>query len=83
LGPVRLRISFNNSLGQALISNRELEVFKLLGRGHGERQIPEEMHICVRTVQAFCARIKQKLKLSSATEMLREATRWHDRQQEK
>jgi DNA-binding NarL/FixJ family response regulator len=64
-----------------LLSDRELEVFELLGRGCTTRQIVEEMHISFRTVQAFCARIKEKLKLSNATEMLREAMRWHDSQQ--
>jgi hypothetical protein len=34
-------------------------------------------------VQAFCARIKEKLKLSSGTELLREALRWHDSEEEK
>jgi hypothetical protein len=35
----------------------------------------------MKTVQAFCARIKEKLTLTSATELLREAVRWHDNQQ--
>jgi len=55
-----------------------LEVFQLLGRGFGTRQIAEELHVGFRTVQTFCARIKEKLRLSSATELLREAMRWHD-----
>jgi DNA-binding NarL/FixJ family response regulator len=62
------------------LSNRELEVFQLLSRGFSTRQIAAELHISFRTVQAFCARIKDKLSLSSATELLREALRWHDRQ---
>ena len=66
-----------------LLSDRELEVFKLLGRGLSTRQIAEELNIGFRTVQSFSARIKVKLKLSNATEMLREAMRWHDGQQEK
>jgi DNA-binding NarL/FixJ family response regulator len=61
-----------------LLSNRELEVFHLLGRGLGTKQIAEEMNISFKTAQAFRARIKEKLKLSSATELLRAATRWHD-----
>jgi DNA-binding NarL/FixJ family response regulator len=65
------------------LSDRELEVFHLLGRGFSTRQIAEEMHISFRTVQAFCARIKGKLNLSSATELLREAMRWHNSQDSK
>jgi DNA-binding NarL/FixJ family response regulator len=64
-----------------LLSNRELEVFQLLGRGFGTRQIAEEMHVGFKTVQAFRARIKEKLKLASATALVCEATRWHDSQQ--
>ena len=65
------------------LSDRELEVFQLLGRGYSTRQIADELHVSFKTVQAFCARIKEKLALSSATELLREAVRWHDSQHEK
>ena len=36
------------------------------------------LHISIKTVQAYCARIKDKLKLANATELLREAVRWND-----
>ncbi|MGD1085548.1 MAG: response regulator transcription factor [Verrucomicrobiota bacterium] len=62
------------------LSDRELEVFHLLGRGFGTRQIAGELHVNFRTVQTFCARIKKKLGLSNATKLLREATSWLDRQ---
>jgi DNA-binding NarL/FixJ family response regulator len=61
-----------------ILSDRELEVFQLLGRGLSTRQIAEELHVGFKTVQSFCARIKEKLKLSSANELLRESVRWHD-----
>ncbi|EEF62622.1 response regulator transcription factor [Pedosphaera parvula] len=64
----------------AQLSDRELEVFQLLGRGLSTRQIADDLHISFKTVQAFCARIKEKLKLANATELLREAIRWHDSQ---
>jgi DNA-binding NarL/FixJ family response regulator len=64
------------------LSDRELEVFQLLGRGFSTRQIADELHVSLKTVQAFCARIKEKLKLLNATELLREAVRWHDSHQE-
>jgi DNA-binding NarL/FixJ family response regulator len=64
-----------------LLSDRELEVFQLLGRGFSTRQIADELHVSFKTVQAFSARIKEKLGLSGATELLREAVRWHDSQQ--
>ncbi len=60
------------------LSDRELEVFEMLGEGRGTRQIGEALHVSVKTVQAYCARIKEKLNLASATELLREAVRWHE-----
>jgi len=60
------------------LSDRELEVFEKLGQGIGTRQISEEFRVSIKTVQAYCARIKEKLDLGSATELLREAVRWHD-----
>jgi DNA-binding NarL/FixJ family response regulator len=65
------------------LSDRELEVFQLLGRGYTTRQIADDLHVSFKTVQAFCARIKEKLRLANATELLREALRWHDQRQGK
>ncbi len=65
------------------LSNRELEVFQLLGLGHNTRQIADHLHVGFKTVQAYCARIKEKLKLANATELLREAIRWQESQQSK
>ena len=60
------------------LSDRELEVFEMLGEGQGTRQIAETLRVSVKTVQAYCARTKEKLNLSSATELLREAIRWNE-----
>jgi DNA-binding NarL/FixJ family response regulator len=64
-----------------LLSNRELEVFQLLGVGQNTRQISDHMHVGFKTVQAYCARIKEKLNLANANELLREAVRWQENQQ--
>jgi DNA-binding NarL/FixJ family response regulator len=64
----------------AELSDRELEVFKLLGVGRETRQVAEALNVSIKTVQAYCARIKQKLGLSTAGELVREAIRWHERQ---
>jgi len=66
----------------ATLSQRELEVFQLLGRCSGTKQIARELQISYKTVQTFCARIKTKLKLANFTELHREAVRWHDSRQE-
>ena len=60
------------------LSDRELEVFQLLGQGYETRQIAETLKIGMKTVQGYCARIKEKLKLANAAELLREAVRWHE-----
>ena len=60
------------------LSDRELEVFDMLGRGLSTRQIAETLRISLKTVQAYCARMKEKLSLDSGTELLREAIRWND-----
>jgi len=66
------------ALPVAELSDRELEVFDMLGRGLGTRQIAVTLGISLKTVQAYCARMKEKLNLDSGTELLREAIRWND-----
>lgn len=58
------------------LSDRELQVFEKLGQGIGTRQIADDFHVSVKTIQEYCARIKEKLQLNNATELLREAVRW-------
>ena len=60
------------------LSDRELEVFQLLGKGCETRLVAERMNVSMKTVQAHCAHIKEKLKLSNAAELLREAVRWQE-----
>jgi len=60
----------------ALLSNRELEVFELLGRGLAVRQIAERLHRSVKTVETHRERIMRKLRLNSAPELMRRAVEW-------
>jgi DNA-binding NarL/FixJ family response regulator len=69
--------TLNHSAIESL-SDRELEVFDKLGHGIGTQQIADDFRVSVKTIQTYCARIKEKLNLNSATELLREAVRWHD-----
>ncbi len=62
------------------LSDRELEVFRQLGQGHETRRIAESLGLSIKTVQVYCARIKEKLNLANATELLREAVRWWEGQ---
>jgi DNA-binding NarL/FixJ family response regulator len=58
------------------LSDRELEVFTLLGQGHGTRAISEKLHLSVKTVESHRAHIKEKLKLKSAMELIHNAIHW-------
>ena len=60
------------------LSDRELEIFQLLGTGADSRGIAKRLQISIKTVQAHCANIKDKLELENATELLREAIRWNE-----
>jgi DNA-binding NarL/FixJ family response regulator len=62
------------------LSDRELEVFQLLGGGYSTRQISEHLHVGFKTVQGYSARIKEKLNLSNINELMREAIRWQENQ---
>ncbi len=59
-----------------VLSDRELEVFELTGRGFGTRDIAEKLHLSVKTVESYRARIKIKLNLSSAAELMQHAVQW-------
>ena len=61
------------------LSDRELEVFRALGQGTGTAQIATDLHLSLKTVQAYCARIKTKLGLSNVHELMREAVRFVER----
>jgi DNA-binding NarL/FixJ family response regulator len=58
------------------LSDRELEVFRLIGEGHGTRQIAEELHISVKTVESYQAHIKEKLSLKNSRELVQRAIEW-------
>lgn len=58
------------------LSDRELEVFRLIGEGHGTRQIADELHISVKTVESYQAHIKEKLSLRNARELVQHAIQW-------
>ncbi len=58
------------------LTDRELEVFRLIGEGHGTRQIAEELHISVKTVESYQAHIKEKLLLKNARELVQRAIQW-------
>lgn len=62
------------------LSDRELEVFRLIGQGLGTRKIAEELHLSVKTIETYRAHIKEKLSLQNATELVRQAVQWVEQQ---
>ena len=58
------------------LSDRELQVFSLIGRGFGASTLATELHLSVKTIETYQAHIKQKLGLRSAAELSEKATHW-------
>ena len=61
----------------AQLSDRELQVFKLLGQGYEINEIAKTLDVNIKTVHTYCGRIKEKIKVGTAAELSREARRWH------
>ena len=59
-----------------VLSDRELEVFEMTGRGIPTREISERLHLSVKTVESYRSRIKAKLGLANGTELIKHAVAW-------
>lgn len=62
--------------GMARLTDRELEVFELIGHGRTTREISTSLHLGLSTVDTYRARIKEKLNLENASQLAHEAIRW-------
>jgi DNA-binding NarL/FixJ family response regulator len=58
------------------LSDRELEVFELIGHAQGTRQIADRLHLSVKTIETHRESIKRKLKLRGNLELIRSAMHW-------
>lgn len=58
------------------LSDRELEVFELIGQGLGSSEIAQRLHLGIKTIETHRQRIKGKLDLKSGLELVRHATQW-------
>jgi DNA-binding NarL/FixJ family response regulator len=63
-----------SSLGQ--LSDRELEIFQMIGHGQTTRQIAGKLHVSIKTVESHRARIKGKMKLKNAADLMQHAIKW-------
>jgi DNA-binding NarL/FixJ family response regulator len=58
------------------LSDRELEVFNLIGQGHGTRSIAQMLHLSIKTIESHRAHIKEKLNLQNSSELVHHAIQW-------
>lgn len=58
------------------LSDRELEVLRLMGEGHSTRQIADTLHLSVKTVESYQAHLKEKLALKNSRELVQYAVQW-------
>ena len=65
--------------GISRLSDREIEVFQLMGEGRTTRQIAQKLHLSLSTVETHRAHIKEKLNLRNAAELMRAAVEWTTR----
>jgi len=71
--------SNEKTLAEEMLSDRELQVFELIGQGRGTRQIAEELSISSKTVESYRAHIKIKMNLKNAHELTQHAVHWVER----
>ena len=62
------------------LSDRQFEIFQMIGQGKGTRAIAEDLKVWVKTIDAHRAHIKEKLALKSGNELVRYAVRWVENQ---
>ncbi len=60
----------------AALSDRELEVFRMIGEGLGTRRIAETLHLSMKTVESYQAHLKEKLSLRTGRELMQHAIQW-------
>jgi DNA-binding NarL/FixJ family response regulator len=62
--------------GVEALSDRELQIFQLIGRGNSTRLIAEQLHLSVHTIESHREKIRIKLRLRNGTELLQSAVQW-------
>lgn len=70
----------NSSSPIEKLSDREFDVFQLIGQGKSTRDIAAQLHLSSKTVDVHRSHIKEKLDLKDSTELVRHAVRWWETQ---
>jgi len=63
--------------GAEILTDRELQIFQLIGRGKSTREIAQELNVSVHTIDSHREHIRAKLDLRSGTELIQRAVQWH------
>jgi DNA-binding NarL/FixJ family response regulator len=71
---------FQSIQSEEVLTDRELEVFRLIGQGLSTRAIADQMKLSIKTIGTYRDRIKQKLCLKSAVELTRRAVLWTEKE---
>lgn len=58
------------------LTDRELQVYEMIGSGRTSKQIAAELQLSTKTIERYKENIKKKLSLSNATQLVQKATRW-------
>lgn len=59
-----------------ILSDRELEVFELIGRGLSSNEIAKQLHLAIKTIETYRSRIKEKMNYKNSTELMFNAVKW-------
>lgn len=62
------------------LTDRELTVFRMIGKGRGTREIADDLHVSIKTIESYQAHIKEKLALNNARELVQRAFQWVTRE---
>ena len=66
-------VARNDQSRLSALSDRELEVFRQIGEGRSTREIAENLHLSIKTVETYQAHIKEKLSLRTGRELVQHA----------
>lgn len=80
LDRLQLKADTPSSRTVDLLTDRELEVFRLLGAGLSTREIAEQMKLGIKTIGTYRDRVKQKLGIKTAAELIRRAVLWTEQE---
>ncbi|MFV0439525.1 MAG: response regulator [Desulfopila sp.] len=62
-----------------ILTNRELEVLRLIGEGYSTKEIAQRLHLSIKTIGTYRENLKEKLKLKHFTELVKFAVHWSDK----